>query len=144
VYIYTCRTHAGYPLVRNRHQLTELQLSILRLLWDRGEATVSELWEALRATRGLAPSTLATILSRLERRRVVARRVRERQYVYRALVSEPEAQHSMVRELTELLFEGDVAALMTHLLTAQDVSPGDRARIRRMLGSAGVKKEKAK
>ena len=30
-----------------RHELTELQLSILRLLWQRGEATVAELWEAL-------------------------------------------------------------------------------------------------
>src|SRR2546421_5112959 len=57
-----------------RHQLTELQLAILRVLWDRSEATVQEIWEALHAERGLAQTTVATMLSRLERRGVVTRR----------------------------------------------------------------------
>ena len=119
-----------------RHQLTELQLAILRLLWASGEATVAELWEALHAERGLAQTTLATILSRLERRGVVTHSTRARQFVYRPLVTEQEVQHSMVSELTSHLFEGDVPALVNHLLTAQDVSPGDIARIREMLDAA--------
>ena len=49
-----------------RHQLTELQLAIMRVLWDRSEATVQEIWEALHAERGLAQTTVATMLSRLE------------------------------------------------------------------------------
>src|SRR5207248_2952602 len=60
----------------DRHQLTELQLAILRVIWDRGEATVQEIWEALHAERGLAQTTVATMLSRLERRGVVTRRRR--------------------------------------------------------------------
>jgi BlaI family transcriptional regulator, penicillinase repressor len=124
-------------------QLTELQLAILGVLWERGEATVAEIWEALHAERGLAQTTLATVLTRLERRGVVAHRTRARQYVYRALVTEAEAQHSMVRELTDRLFEGDVTALVSHLLSARDVSPGDLARIRDMLESAGSTEETA-
>ena len=124
-------------------QLTELQLAILGVLWERGEATVAEIWEALHAERGLAQTTLATVLTRLERRDVVAHRTRARQYVYRALVTEAEAQHSMVRELTDRLFEGDVTALVSHLLSARDVSPGDLARIRDMLESAGSTEETA-
>jgi predicted transcriptional regulator len=127
-----------------RHQITELQLAILRLLWARGEATVTEIWEALHAERGLAQTTLSTIISRLERRGVLARRSRARQYVYRALVTEEEVQHSMVSELTERLFEGDVPTLVNHLLTAQDVSPGDLARIREMIKTAGSSKERSK
>jgi BlaI family penicillinase repressor len=127
-----------------KHQLTELQLAIVRLLWARGEATVAELWEALHEERGLAQTTLATILTRLERRDVVAHRARARQFVYRALVSAEEVQHSMVSELTEHLFEGDVPALVNHLLTAQDVSPGDIARIREMLDAVDQTKEAAK
>src|SRR2546427_8732133 len=84
-----------------RHQLTELQLAILRVLWDRGEATVQDIWEALHAARGLAQTTVATMLSRLERRGVVTRRAQSRQYRYRAAVTEREVQHSMVGELTE-------------------------------------------
>src|ERR1043166_8912253 len=59
-----------------RHQLTELQLAILRVIWDKGEATVQDIWEALHAERGLAQTTVATMLSRLERRGVVTRRGR--------------------------------------------------------------------
>ena len=116
-----------------RHQLTELQLAILRVIWDRSEATVQDIWEALHAERGLAQTTVATMLSRLERRGVVTRRAQSRQYHYRAAVTEPDVQHSMVGELTERLFDGDVTALVQHLLTGKDVSPGDIAKIRDMI-----------
>lgn len=119
-----------------QHHLTAPQLSILRVLWERGEATVAEIWDSLHAERGLAQTTLATMLTRLERRGVVEHRTQLRQFVYRALVTEEQVQHSMVSELTSRLFEGDVSALVSHLLTAQDVSPGDRARIREMLNQA--------
>jgi len=117
----------------DRHQLTELQLAILRVLWDRGEATVQDIWEALHAERGLAQTTVATMLSRLERRGVVTRRAQSRQYRYRAAVTERDVQHSMVGELTERLFDGDVTALVQHLLSGADVSPGDLAKIREMI-----------
>src|SRR6266487_2079535 len=118
-----------------RHQLTELQLAIMRVVWDRSEATVQDIWEALHAERGLAQTTVATMLSRLERRGVVTRRAppQARQYHYRAAVTEPEGQHPMVGELTERLFDGDVTALVQHLLSGEDMSPGDIAKIRDMI-----------
>ena len=119
-----------------RHQLTELQLAILRVIWDKGEATVQDIWEALHSERGLAQTTVATMLSRLERRGVVTRRAQSRQYHYKAAVTEPEVQHSMVGELTERLFDGDVTQLVQHLLSGADVSPGDLAKIRKMIARA--------
>src|SRR5256885_17183443 len=98
-----------------RHQLTELQLAILRVIWDKGEATVQDIWEALHADRGLAQTTVATMLSRLERRGVVTRRAESRQYHYRAAVTGPEGQHSMVGEWTERLFAADVTARVQRL-----------------------------
>jgi BlaI family transcriptional regulator, penicillinase repressor len=118
-----------------RHQLTELQLAILRVIWDKGQATVQDIWEALHPERGLAQTTVATMLSRLERRGVVKRRAtpQSRQYHYRAAVTEQEVQHSMVGELTERLFDGDVTALVQHLLSGEDMRPGDIAKIRDMI-----------
>ena len=116
-----------------RHQLTELQLAILRVIWDKGEATVQDIWEALHTDRGLAQTTVATMLSRLERRGVVTRRAEARQYHYRAAVTEQEVQHSMVGELTERLFDGDITALVQHLLSGEEISPGDLAKIRDMI-----------
>ena len=127
-----------------RHQLTELQLAILRVVWDKGEATVQDIWEALHPDRGLAQTTIATMLSRLERRGVVTRRAQARQYHYKAAVTEPEVQHSMVGELTERLFDGDVTALVQHLLSGEDVSPGDIAKIRDMIERAETNAPEAK
>jgi BlaI family penicillinase repressor len=119
-----------------RHDITELQLAILRILWQRDEATVAELWEALYEERGLAQTTIATLVARLQRRGIVARRTRDRQFLYRATITEADVQHSMVSELTERLFAGDPAALVNHLLSASEMTPGDLARVKRMIMNA--------
>ena len=113
--------------------LTDLQLALIEVLWEKGEATVAEVQEALLEDRGLAMTTVATLLSRLEKRGVVEHRTEGRQYVYRPLVSRDTVCDSMVSALTDRLFQGDVTALLSHLLTASAISTGDLARVRRMI-----------
>lgn len=113
--------------------LTDLQLAVMRVLWDRGEANVAEIWEALRPERGLAQTTVATLLSRLDKRGVVGHRREARQFVYRPLVTEPQVRRVMVRELTARLFAGDVTALVSHLLSGREVSAGDLAKVKAMI-----------
>ena len=114
--------------------LTELQLALIQVLWSRGEATVLEVQQGLE--RPLAQSTVATLLGRLERKGLVTHRTEGRQYVYRAVVGESEIRRSMVQAFTDLaadLFEGDVAAMVSHLLTARDVAPADLARVKALI-----------
>lgn len=116
--------------------LTELQLDIMGVLWAHGEATAVEVREALRPGRELAPTTVSTLLSRLERKGVVAHRTEGRQYVYRAAVEEARVRRSLVGEVTDMadrLFAGDVAELVTQLLAESDVGPDDLARVRKMI-----------
>jgi predicted transcriptional regulator len=108
----------------------------MRILWDRAEATVLEVQERLRPERDLAQTTIATLLSRLEKRGVVDHRLDGRQFVYRPLVTEQEVRRSMVSELTELLFDGSSAALMSHLLRSREMQPGDLDRVKRMIADA--------
>jgi BlaI family transcriptional regulator, penicillinase repressor len=115
------------------HQLTELQLAIMRELWSRGEASVAEIWEALRPERGLAQTTVATLLTRLEKRGVVGHETRARQFIYRPMVTEAEVRQTMVRDLTESLFAGNVAELMSHLLTAREFDSGDLERLKTLI-----------
>jgi BlaI family transcriptional regulator, penicillinase repressor len=115
------------------HLLTDLQLAVMRVLWERGEANVAEIWEALRPERGLAQTTVATLLSRLDKRGVVSHRREARQFVYRAAVSEPQVRRVMVRELTARLFDGDVTALVSHLLSGREVSAGDLAKVKALI-----------
>lgn len=124
------------------HQLTDLQIAIMRVLWERSQATVAEICDALRPGRSLALTTVATLLSRLEKRGVVSHETRARQFVYRPEVSESDVRRSMVSELTERLFDGDVAEMLSHLLTDREISPGDLDRIKVMLEEHAGRKER--
>ena len=114
-------------------ELTDLQISLMRVIWSRGEASVADVHEAAYAERGLALTTVATILSRLEKAGLVSRRQAGRHYLYRALVSEEDVRRSMVSGLADRLFHGDVAALVSHLIGDADIAPGDLDRVRRLI-----------
>jgi predicted transcriptional regulator len=114
-------------------QLGDLQLAILRVLWRQGEATAADVHEALLPERGLAPTTIATMLSKLEKRELVTHRTEGRQYIYRATVAQEEARRSMVSEFVDRAFLGDPAALLNHLLTECDLGAEELARLRRMI-----------
>lgn len=116
--------------------LTDLQLAIVRILWDREECTVAAAQAALLPERPLAQTTVATILTRLEKRGVVAHRPNGRQFVYRALVTEGDVRLSMVRELTNMLFGGSSVALISHVLHDRGVSDQDLGELRRIVATA--------
>lgn len=122
--------------------LTELQLAIMRVLWDRDRATAAEITDALRPERDLAQTTIATVLSRLEKRGIVAHEARARQFVYVPQITQPEAERSMVTELTERLFDGDPAALVSHLITARQFSRADLERVKTLIAEHELVKEK--
>jgi len=114
-------------------RLTAPQLEILRVLWERSEATVVEIHRALQAERPLATTTIATLLSRLEKRGLVTYRTEGRQYVYRALLQETDARHHALVEVTQDLFAGDVPMMVSQLLSSHELRPGDLARVRELI-----------
>jgi|SRR5688572_20166556 len=114
-------------------RLTAPQVEILRVLWARAEATVLEIQQALGAARPLAATTIATLLSRLEKRGLVTYRTEGRQYVYRALLQESDAQQHALVEVTQGLFAGDVATMVSQLLSSHELRPGDLARVRALI-----------
>ncbi len=114
-------------------RLTAPQLEILRVLWERFEATVVEIQQALRAERPLAATTIATLLSRLEKRGLVAYRTEGRQYVYRAVLLEQDARQNALIEVTQGLFAGDVPTMVSQLLSSHELRPGDLARVKALI-----------
>lgn len=120
--------------------LSDLQLAVMRALWDAGEASAAEVRRALSRSRPLAITTVATLLARLEKRGVVAHRALGRGFVYRATVPEREVRRSMLAGLVRNLFRSDAGAVVTQLLSARDVSPGDLAKIRELLAEAAPAK----
>lgn len=118
--------------------LSELQLDIMRVLW-RGDASVADVASALAESRGLAHTTVATLLTRLAKRGAVAQARDGRQLMYKALVSESQVRRTMVGDLIQTLFRGDPKALLAHLVSEKEVAPGDLERIRGLLADAKAK-----
>jgi BlaI family penicillinase repressor len=117
----------------NDPKLGDLQHAIMRVLWEHGESSVSDVHLALLEERGLAPTTIATMLGKMQKKGVVRRRTVGRQFRYSPAVSEAEVQRSMVTELTERLFDGNAAALVNHLLVAQQIDRKELQEIQRLI-----------
>jgi predicted transcriptional regulator len=113
--------------------LSELQIAVVRVLWRNGETSVTDIAKVLGDERGLKHTTVATLLTRLEKRGVVEQRREGRQLIYRALVSEPQVRRSMVADLVGNLFGGDSRELVAHLVRESDLAPGDLENLRRRL-----------
>lgn len=122
-----------------RQTLGDLQHAIMAVLWDRGEATTAQVHQALRAERGLALTTIATMLRKMEDKGVVAHRAQGRQFVYRPTVTQAEVRESMVGELVERLFGGDARALVAHLVSEHEIDGADLAELRTRLDAAREK-----
>lgn len=112
--------------------LSDLQLDLMRVLWRAGDLSVAEVTEAL-ADRGLAHTTVATLLTRLEKRGAVAARRDGRMLLYTACVSEAQVRRNMVSSLIAQVFRGDPKALLAHLVSEREVAQGDLEQVRTLL-----------
>ncbi len=122
--------------------LGELQLAIMQVLWELGEATVTDVHQALVEERGLAPTTIATMLKKMEDKGVVDHRAEGRRFIYRPTVSRDQVKRGMVSELTERLFGGDRLALVAHLLSRSEIRPEELSELERMIAEAKKKEGK--
>jgi BlaI family penicillinase repressor len=115
-------------------KLSELQLAIVQALWELGEGSVAQVQEILeREGRRLAPTTVATVLRRLEGQGWVAHREQGRSFIYKATVSHRRAAGRMLTNLTQSLFGGDLPAMVSHLLESHKVDRREIEEIRRLI-----------
>jgi predicted transcriptional regulator len=121
------------PAAPDHIALSDLQMDVMRVLWSRPEATVADVTEALADERDLAHTTVATLLTRLEKRGVLRLRREGRTLWYRAAVNESQVRRSMVSGLIAQVFGGDAKALLAHLLSEREVAPGDLDSVRTLL-----------
>lgn len=92
-----------------------LELECLCALWNLGEGTVQAVRDVLAARRALAYTTVMTMLDRLTRKQVLARRKAGRSFVYSPLVSRDTVRESAIRDLVNSLFDGDISSLTAYL-----------------------------
>lgn len=113
--------------------LSDLQLALMRVFWSRPGANAAEVVAELRTTRPLAHTTVATLLSRLEKRGLLIATREGRQVTYRAAVTRRDVRRSMVSALLAGLFDGEARGLVSHLVDQRHIAPAELAEIRAAL-----------
>ena len=118
--------------------LTDLQLSVMKALWQVGEGGVAEI-AALLAAEGkdLAPTTVATLLQRLSKQGWIKHRKNGRQFLYRASVKQDEAARGVLKRVLTSFFGGKVSMLAAQLLESEEVSPEELKELRKLINGKG-------
>lgn len=93
-----------------------MQLAVMKSLWLRGTATVNEVHKDLFQSLRLAPTTVATVLRRLEGKGLVSHQEAGRQHHFQAEIGEDEIAESAAEEVLDHLFEGRLAEMVMHLM----------------------------
>jgi predicted transcriptional regulator len=112
---------------------TDAELSILRVLWDRGPSTVREVHERLSATQETGYTTVLKFMQIMHEKGLVARDDRNRAHIYVAAVSEEAVQTNLVRSLLERAFKGSAETLVLRALSIKPSTPEELAAIRALL-----------
>lgn len=125
-------------------KLGELQAAIMRELWKREPATVAELHAAIGSTRGVAYTTISTVLRRMVKRGIVSHDVDGRTHVYSAVLREEEAGKSAVSSSVRGVFGGKASQLVSYLLESDDVDPDELLEIKQLIRQQGRRKAQSR
>ena|SRR5215213_8163190 len=121
---------------------TTAELEILDLLWERGAATVREVYEILSARR--KPTGYTTVLKLMQimhEKGLVERDSSAKAHVYRAKQTQEETQKNLVSDLLEKAFRGSALKLVQHVLETKPASAAELTEIRKLIAEAEKKGE---
>lgn len=115
-------------------QPTDVELQILRILWEQGAATARQIHNALAKERETNYSTTVKMLSVMFDKGLVKRDADVRPQVFQPVASQQRTQRQMLRNLIEKAYDGSAGSLVLHALSSKKTSPEELAEIRRLLG----------
>jgi BlaI family penicillinase repressor len=105
--------------------LTEQELEIMKVVWERESATVRDVYEALLERRKVAYTTVMTMMKILEQKKYLKKTQVERAYVYRPTQPKRQVVGAMVREFVNRVFNGSAEPLLVHLVEEHNLSRED-------------------
>lgn len=118
---------------RTLHGLGDLQAKVMELLWDRGEATVTEVVEHLGKRKKIIYTTVLVAMQKLEKKGWLTHRVAGRAYVYRPARSRENAQAGLLSEMLSAVFQGDPKLLVSQLLDSRSWTADELSQLRRLI-----------
>lgn len=116
--------------------LSEAQMEIMNVVWDRGEVTVADVWKVLSSRRRVARSTVLTMLTRLEEKGWLSCDQEGHAFRYRAAVPREATLGTMIRRLVDTAFGGSAEGLVMALLHGRGVSKEEASKIKKLIDAA--------
>jgi predicted transcriptional regulator len=113
--------------------LTEGELRLMEVLWDKGSASVTDVLEALPAKPALAYSTVITILRILEEKGYARHTKDGRAFVYHPVIGREQARETAVAQLVRRFFEGSPELLMLNLVDGGKIGAAELKRLRKRI-----------
>ena len=112
---------------------TELELEILKVVWQIEPATVRHVRDALASVRDLAYTTVMTVMSIMAGKGYLKRKKEGRSYVYEAVYREHKATRNILQDVVDRVFGGSTTAVMQHLLETSEIDDEELKLIRSLI-----------
>lgn len=115
--------------------LTEAELRLMKVLWERGESAVSDLTFAVSGEKPLAYTSVLTTVRILEEKGYVRHRQEGRAFLYSPCIDESEAGRTEVRHLLNRFFGNSRERLLLSLIGDEDMAPEELRRLRKAISA---------
>lgn len=112
---------------------TQLELTILRVLWEKGPGSVREIQSTLNASKETGYTTVLKMLQIMTEKGLVERDETVRPQIYRAKYSQEQTQRQLLKDLVQRAFGGSVKALVMQALATKKSSAEDLEAIEKLL-----------
>src|ERR1700730_1523254 len=122
---------------------TERELDILKVLWDRGEATVREVYEELRPRLPIAQNTVQAFLRTMEEKGLVRHRLGGRTFIYEPIFRRQQTTQRMAGQLLQKAFDGAIDQLVQSVLALRKPTSDELARLEVLIAEAKSAKRKS-
>ncbi len=114
-------------------QPTEVEMQILRILWDLGPSPVREIHQRLKMAKGTGYSTTVKMLAVMLDKGLVTRDEEAQPHIYKAALTRDGAGKRLVRDLINKVYNGSAHSLVLQALSTQRATQEERDEIRRLL-----------
>ena len=116
--------------------LTEAELRLMRVLWDRGESAVADVVAAIADSTPLAYNSVLTTIRVLEKKGYLTHRQEGRAFLYSPAIAEHEASRSEVRHVLQRFFGNSRESLLLSLLGDDEITPAELQSLRAAIAKA--------
>ncbi|MFO7903865.1 MAG: BlaI/MecI/CopY family transcriptional regulator [Pirellulaceae bacterium] len=114
-------------------QPTEVELHILRILWEHGDLTARQIHNHLTKDRETNYSTTVKMLSVMLHKGLIQRNQSVRPQLFRAAATQKRTQQRILKDVIQKVYNGSAGSLVLHALESKKASPEELAEIRRLL-----------